>query len=295
MKNRVIALALLIASIIVVIKSISPLNIYNHIKEGNRLTTEEKFSEGRESYESALKLKENIKVRENILKSYYGEKKYEEVINSPAEENFLKGNSYVYLGDNSPEKSKEYYEKALEEYKLAMKKSDDINIKKNYELTLKKLEELKNQQNQKDDSSKDQENNQDKSSQDKSQSDKDNESQQKNNSDQSSKDNSNDQKDNQNNNNEQQNNSQNSEENSQEKDSSQQDSEKNSTENSSQQEKDSKQNSNSGSSELKESQEYIKEQEVRAILKGLEANEKQSFKNNERVINMSSDNPTNRW
>lgn len=282
MKNRVIALALLIASIIVVIKSISPLNIYNHIKEGNRLTTKEKFLEGRESYESALKLKENIKVRENILKSYYGEKKYEEVINSPAEENFLKGNSYVYLGDNSPEKSKEYYEKALEEYKLAMKKSDDINIKKNYELTLKKLEELKNQQNQKDNSSKDQENNQDKS-------------QQKNNSDQSSEDNSNDQKDNQNNNNEQQNNSQNSEENSQEKDSSQQGSEKDSTENSSQQEKDSKQNSNSGSNEIEESQEDIKEQEVRAILKGLEANEKQSFKNNERVINMSSDNPTNRW
>lgn len=286
MKNRVIALALLIASIIVVIKSISPLNIYNHIKEGNRLTTEEKFSEGRESYESALKLKENIKVRENILKSYYGEKKYEEVINSPAEENFLKGNSYVYLGDNSPEKSKEYYEKALEEYKLAMKKSDDINIKKNYELTLKKLEELKNQQNQKDNSSKDQENKQDQSSQDKSQ--------QKNNSDQSSENNSNDQKDNQNKN-EQQNNSQNSEENSQEKDSSQQDSEKNSTENSSQQEKNSKQNPNSSSNELKESQEDIKEQEVRAILKGLEANEKQSFKNNERVINMSDDNPTNRW
>lgn len=282
MKNRVIALALLIVSIIVVIKSISPLNIYNHTKEGNRLTTEEKFPEGRESYESALKLKENIKVRENILKSYYGEKKYEEVINSPAEENFLKGNSYVYLGDNSPEKSKEYYEKALEEYKLAMKKSDDINIKKNYELTLKKLEELKNQQNQKDNSSKDQENNQDKS-------------QQKNNSDQNSEDNSNDQKNNQNNNNEQQNNSQNSEENSQEKDSSQQGSEKDSTENSSQQEKDSKQNSNSGSNEIEESQEDIKEQEVRAILKGLEANEKQSFKNNERVINMSSDNPTNRW
>lgn len=287
MKNRVIALALLIASIIVVIKSISPLNIYNHIKEGNRLTTEEKFPEGRESYESALKLKENIKVRENILKSYYDEKKYEKVINSPAEENFLKGNSYVYLGDNSPEKSKEYYEKALEKYKLAMKKSDDINIKKNYELTLKKLEELKNQQNQKDNSSKNQENNQDKSSQDKSQ--------QKNNSDQNSEDNSNDQKDNQNNNNEQQNNSQNSEENSQEKDSSQQDSEKDSTENSSQQEKDSKQNSNSGSNEIEESQEDIKEQEVRAILKGLEANEKQSFKNNERVINMSDDNPTNRW
>jgi Ca-activated chloride channel family protein len=287
MKNRVIALALLIVSIIVVIKSISPLNIYNYTKEGNRLTTKEKFPEGRESYESALKLKENIKVRENILKSYYGEKKYEEVINSPVEENFLKGNSYVYLGDNSLEKSKEYYEKALEEYKLAMKKSNDINIKKNYELTLKKLEELKNQQNQKDNSSKDQENNQDKSSQDKSQ--------QKNNSDQNSEDNSNDQKDNQNNNNEQQNNSQNSEENSQEKDSSQQSSEKDSTENSSQQEKDSKQNSNIGSNEIEESQEDIKEQEVRAILKGLEANEKQSFKNNERVINMNSDNPTNRW
>ena len=64
------------------------------------------------------------------------------------EEGFLKGNSYVYLGDNSQDKNKEFYEKALEEYKLAMKTSDDINIKKNYELTLKKLEDMSKQQNQ---------------------------------------------------------------------------------------------------------------------------------------------------
>lgn len=43
------------------------------------------------------------------------------------------------------------------------------------------------------------------------------------------------------------------------------------------------------------SQEEIREQEVRAILKRLEGNEKQSFKNNERVMDINSNNPSNRW
>ena len=39
----------------------------------------------------------------------------------------------------------------------------------------------------------------------------------------------------------------------------------------------------------------VREGEVRAILKRLEGNEKQSFKNNERVINIDTGNSNNRW
>lgn len=146
MRNKIVATIFLVASIILVIKSLNPLKIYNFIEKGNSFIKEEKYSNGREEYEKALKLRENNQVKLNGLKSFYNEKNYEEVTKSNVEEGFLKGNSYVYLGDNSQDKNKEFYEKALEEYKLAMKTSDDINIKKNYELTLKKLEDMSKQQ-----------------------------------------------------------------------------------------------------------------------------------------------------
>lgn len=311
MKSKIIATALLVASIILVVKSLPTLQIYNHVNKGNSFVNEEKYSESREEYEKALKIKESNLIRANILKSFYNEKNYEEVTKSTVEEGFLKGNSYVYLGDNSPEKSREFYEKALEEYKLAMKKSDDINIKKNYELTLKKLEDMNNQQNQ-------QNNQENKENQDKENKDK----QEKNNQNQNSQDSSNEKKNNQEQNNSQQDNQQNgnnsqnneenkeknqssnSEENSQEKDSQneQQDNQNNSSEEEKQsqeeksQSEESQQNSGSNPQDMKEpTQEEIREQEVRAILKRLEGNEKQSFKNNERVMNINSNNPSNRW
>ena len=148
MRNKILATIVLVASIILVIKSLNPLKIYNFVEKGNSFIKEEKYSNGREEYEKALKLIENNQLKLNILKSFYSEKNYEEVTKSNVEEGFLKGNSYVYLGDNSQDKNKEFYEKALEEYKLSMKTSDDINIKKNYELTLKKLEDMSKQQNQ---------------------------------------------------------------------------------------------------------------------------------------------------
>lgn len=300
MKSKIFAIALLVASIILIVKSLPTLQIYNHVNKGNSFVNEEKYNESREEYEKALKIKESNLIRANILKSFYNEKNYEEVIKSTVEEGFLKGNSYVYLGDNSPEKSREFYEKALEEYKLAMKKSDDINIKKNYELTLKKLENINNQQNQ-------QNNQENKDNQDKENKEK----QEKNNQNQNSQDNSNENK-----NNQEQNNSQNNEENqeknqtsnieenSQEKDSQneQQDNQNNSSEEEKQsqekksQSEESQQNSGSNPKEMKEpTQEEIREQEARAILKRLEGNEKQSFKNNERVMNINSNNPANRW
>ena len=59
--------------------------------------------------------------------------------------------------------------------------------------------------------------------------------------------------------------------------------------------KDKQQGSAQSSGDVKPTKEQIKEQEVRAILKRLEGNEKQAFKNNERYINISDENNSNRW
>ena len=128
MRNKIVATIFLVASIILVIKSLNPLKIYNFVEKGNSFIKEEKYSNGREEYKKALKLRENNQIKLNVLKSFYSEKNYEEVTKSDVEEGFLKGNSYVYLGDNSQDKNKEFYEKALEEYKLAMKTLSLIHI-----------------------------------------------------------------------------------------------------------------------------------------------------------------------
>lgn len=281
MRNKIVATIFLVASIILVIKSLNPLKIYNFIEKGNSFIKEEKYSNGREEYEKALKLRENNQVKLNVLKSFYNEKNYEEVTKSNVEEGFLKGNSYVYLGDNSQDKNKEFYEKALEEYKLAMKTSDDINIKKNYELTLKKLEDMSKQQNQDN-----QQNQEDKSSQsnEKNQSSNNKEREKKENSSQEKQNNEKEQESNSQPN--EQNNNKQNEDNTQE----------NENQNESSDKKENNQNSNTAPQNMKEpSQEEIREQEVRAILKRLEGNEKQSFKNNERVMDINSNNPSNRW
>ena len=321
MRNKIVATIFLVASIILVIKSLNPLKIYNFVEKGNSFIKEEKYSNGREEYEKALKLRENNQVKLNILKSFYSEKNYEEVTKSDVEEGFLKGNSYVYLGDNSQDKNKEFYEKALEEYKLAMKTSDDINIKKNYELTLKKLEDMSNQQNQ--DNQQNQEDKQEKQNKENQNNNQNqqNNSQENSEQNQNSKDNNDSQnqedkssqsnEENQSSNNkeqekkesssqENQNNEKEQESNSQQNEQNNKQNEDNTQENENQNEssdkKENNQNSNTAPQNMKEpSQEEIREQEVRAILKRLEGNEKQSFKNNERVMDINSNNPSNRW
>ena len=300
MRNKIVATIFLVASIILVIKSLNPLKIYNFVEKGNSFIKEEKYSNGREEYEKALKLRENNQVKLNILKSFYSEKNYEEVTKSDVEEGFLKGNSYVYLGDNSQDKNKEFYEKALEEYKLAMKTSDDINIKKNYELTLKKVEDMSKQQNQDNQQNNSQENseqnqnskdNNDSQNQEDKSSQSNEENQSSNNKEQEKKESSS--QENQNNEKEQESNSQQNEQNNKQNEDNTQENE---NQNESSDKKENNQNSNTAPQNMKEpSQEEIREQEVRAILKRLEGNEKQSFKNNERVMDINSNNPSNRW
>ena len=248
MKNKIICLSILILSLIAFATSFNKTQAYYYNSKGNSFFKEMKFQEARDEYNKSLKIKENNEVRNNIIKSLYEEKKYKEITETPSTEYFIRGNSYAFLGDEavqqSPEEAIKNYKAALEEYKLAMKSSDDLNIKKNYEIVLKKIENLNNKQNQdKENNKQDQNNEQDKQNQ------------------------QNQQNQNNENNKQDQNN-----------------------------EQDGKQNNiPQGGVQPIDSKDDGREGEVRAILKRLEGNEKQSFKNNERVINIDTGNSNNRW
>lgn len=331
MKNKVISILLLLLSLFAFGINLDSARAYYYISKGNSFFKNENFEEARKNYELSLKLKDNPNVKKNIIKSFYEEKKYKEVIENESDEFFLRGNSYAFLGDSlmkeNPEEAKKNYKLALEEYKKAMKSSDDINIKKNYEIVLKKIEDLEKeqQQNQKNQNSKDnqeQNNSQNNNNQDKN---NQNDQQQKNNdsNNQDQKDNSQDNK--------QQNDKQNNSDNNNQKDKNNQDQQNNNQQNKQDQQnndqqqnnqngndqKDKNQQNNSGENQennnqpqdqkdknqgggastgdIKASKEDIKKNEIGVILKRLEGNEKQSFKNNERVMNIETGNSNNKW
>ena len=272
MKNKIICLSILILSLIAFAASFNKTQAYYYNSKGNSFFKEMKFQEARDEYNKSLKIKENNEVRNNIIKSLYEEKKYKEITETPSTEYFIRGNSYAFLGDEAvqqnPEEAIKNYKAALEEYKLAMKSSDDLNIKKNYEIVLKKIENLNNKQNQdKENNKQDQNNEQDKQNQ-------------QNQQNQNNENNKQDQNNEQNKQNQQNQQNQNSENNKQDQNN----------------EQDGKQNNiPQGGVQPIDSKDDGREGEVRAILKRLEGNEKQSFKNNERVINIDTGNSNNRW
>ena len=310
MKNRIICLVILILSLVAFAASFNSTQAYYHNSRGNSFFKEKKFDEARDEYNKSLKIKESNEVRNNIIKSLYEEKKYKEITETPSTEYFIRGNSYAFLGDEAvqqnPEEAIKNYKAALEEYKLAMKTSSDINIKKNYEIVLKKIEDLnnqnqQNQDNQKDkqDQNKDQDNKQDQQNKENQQNqdkqndkqdqnkDQDNKQDQQNNQNQQNQDKQNDKQDqnkDQDNKQDQQNN-QNQQNQDKQNDKQDQNKDQNDKQNSIPQ----------GEVQPIDSKDDVREGEVRAILKRLEGNEKQSFKNNERVINIDTGNSNNRW
>lgn len=358
MKNKVISILLLLLSLFAFGINLNSARAYYYTSKGNLFFKDENFEEARKNYELSLKLRDNPNVRKNIIKSFYEEKKYKEVIENESDEFFLRGNSYAFLGDDlikeNPEEAKKDYKLALEEYKKAMKSSDDINIKKNYEIVLKKIEDLEKEQQQNQDNQNKQDkqqenkdNNQQNKNNQNNQNNKDNQeqNQETNNQNNQDKNNQNDQqqKNNDSNNqdqkdksqdNKQQNNKQNNSDNSDQKDKNNQDQQNNQNNNQQdQQNKDQQQNqqgdqnnndqqdkqdqNNSGENQensnqpqdqqdknqgggvstgdIKDSKEDIKKNEIGVILKRLEGNEKQSFKNNERVMNIETGNSNNKW
>ncbi|WP_288218007.1 hypothetical protein [uncultured Fusobacterium sp.] len=314
MKNKIIAFLILIISAIFLFKNISKTNLYLDISKGNKALTNKEYEKSRNIYNKILSKVQNPGIESNILKSFYQEKKYDDVVKSKSDENFLKGNSYVYLSKNQ---DKEQLKKALAEYKKAMKSSDDINIKKNYELTLKYLnEQQNNQQNQ--DKNQQNDNNEDKNKQNQNNNnnnqksnDQNNSKNEKNNNQEKDNNNSNqqnsDNKDNKNRNNDKthsQNNQQNNKDEQKENSNNQnQQNNSNKQENKQNEQNDDRnhdnkntpQNTNSLPTNENLSNEQIKNNEIKAILQRLEGNEKQSFKNNERVINIGDNNNPNKW
>lgn len=297
MKNKVISILLLLLSLFAFGINLNSARAYYYTSKGNSFFKDENFEEARKNYELSLKLKDNPNVKKNIIKSFYEEKKYKEVIENESDEFFLRGNSYAFLGDSlikeNPEEAKKNYRLALEEYKKAMKQSDDINIKKNYEIVLKKIEDLEKEQQQNQD-------NQNK--QDKQQENKDNNQQNQNNqNNQNNKDNQEQNQENnnqnnqdKNNQNDQQQNQQGNQENNKQQDKNQQNNSGENQENSNQPQ-DKNQGSGASTGDIKDSKEDIKKNEIGVILKRLEGNEKQSFKNNERVMNIETGNSNNKW
>ncbi|WP_302820751.1 tetratricopeptide repeat protein [Fusobacterium ulcerans] len=318
MKNRIICLVILILSLVAFAASFNSTQAYYHNSRGNSFFKEKKFDEARDEYNKSLKIKESNEVRNNIIKSLYEEKKYKEITETPSTEYFIRGNSYAFLGDEAvqqnPEEAIKNYKAALEEYKLAMKTSSDINIKKNYEIVLKKIEDLnsqnqQNQDNQKDkqDQNKDQDNKQDQ--QNKENQDKQNDKQdQQNNQNQDKQDQNKDQdnKQDQQNNQNQQNQDKQNDKQDQNKDQDNKQDQQNNQNQQNQDKQNDKQDQNKDQNDKQnsipqgevqpiDSKDDVREGEVRAILKRLEGNEKQSFKNNERVINIDTGNSNNRW
>ena len=169
-----------------------------------------------------------------LIYSFYSYLIWNKPIESQGFIHFLKGNELVLKSKNPKDTSNS--EKALDEYKIAMKTNTDVNIKKNFELILKKKEEQQKQENQK----KDQKNKENNKKQD-----------------QNKKNDSKDQNKNEKNNKKQENQQQ------------------------------------SKSEKMKENQ---KKEELQSILNRLEGNEKQAFKNNEKIkVNLNNENTENRW
>lgn len=283
MKNKIICLAVLVLSLIAFAASFNRTQAYYYNNKGNSFFKEMKFQEARNEYNKSLEIRENSEVRNNIIKSLYEEKKYKEITETLSTEYFIRGNSYAFLGDETaqqnPEEAIKNYKTALEEYKLAMKTSNDLNIKKNYEIVLKKIEALNNNQNQQNQDKQNNKQNQNK--------DQDNKQDQQNNQNQQNQDKQNDKQDqnkDQDNKQDQQNN-QNQQNQDKQNDKQDQNKDQNDKQNSIPQ----------GEVQPIDSKDEGRDGEVRAILKRLEGNEKQSFKNNERVINIDTGNSNNRW
>ena len=283
MKNKIICLVILILSLVAFAASFNSTQAYYHNSRGNSFFKEKKFDEARDEYNKSLKIKESNEVRNNIIKSLYEEKKYKEITETPSTEYFIRGNSYAFLGDEAvqqnPEEAIKNYKAALEEYKLAMKTSNDVNIKKNYEIVLKKIGDLNKNQDQQN-----QENQKDKQDQNKDQNDKQD---QQNKQNQQNQDKQNDKQD--------QNKDQDNKQDQQNKQNQQNQDKQNDKQDQNKDQNDKQNSIPQGEVQPIDSKDDVREGEVRAILKRLEGNEKQSFKNNERVINIDTGNSNNRW
>ena len=326
MKNKkYIWIGTFVLSVLFLTYSYKDIKLYYYVKMGNKNYYSKNYEKAIEYYEKALKIKEDYNIRINLIITDYQMKNYKKVLESPVEDGFLKGNSLVFMSEKN-QNNTEDLKKSLEYYKEEILTNNDINIKKNYEIIENRLKEQQqnqdnnqqenkdkkqnqnsdsekdknnndNQQNNQSQDSKNQQNNNDNQQQD----NKDSQNNDKQNQNQNNKENSNknnqpnqNSNNNQNNldrNNNERNNSQENLDNSNKEKSKNSDQEKNQNSNS-----ENNKNSNSQNSPMDKPQQTKHQKKLQLMLKNLEKNEKQSFKNNERLIGVENESDTkNRW
>ncbi|MGL4688004.1 MAG: hypothetical protein ACRCVS_04880, partial [Fusobacteriaceae bacterium] len=88
-------LFIVILSFIIFILSINSMREYYYIRKGNISIKELKYEEAKISYEKAMKIKERVGTKNNLIKTFYASENYDKVIEEKHEEYFLKGNSIV--------------------------------------------------------------------------------------------------------------------------------------------------------------------------------------------------------
>lgn len=132
--------------------------------DGVKAYQEGKYDEALKKFLSAKGLKPDLSVlKNNTASTLYQMQKFQEALEEFSKINFEeqgipKAQFYYNLGNTYFRVNQ--FEQALEAYKKSLiENPGDMDTKKNYELTLKKLEEQKNKQNQdkKDDQDKDKE------------------------------------------------------------------------------------------------------------------------------------------
>lgn len=293
MKNKkYIWIGSFVLSILLLTYSYKDIKLYYYVKMGNKNYYSKNYEKAIEYYEKALKIKEDYNIRINLIITDYQMKNYKKVLESPVKNGFLKGNSLVFMFEKN-QNNTEDLKKSLEYYKEEILTNDDINIKKNYEIIENRLKEQQNQDNknndnnqQKNKDNKNQQNNDDNQGQDNkdNQNNKQNQDQNKNN--QSNQNSNNNQNDLDKNNNEQNNSQENLDNTDQEKNQN----------NSFEKERENNKNSSSQNSPMDKPEQTKQQKELQLMLKNLEKNEKQSFKNNERLIGVENESDTkNKW
>ena len=304
MKNKkYIWIGFFVLSILLLTYSYKDIKLYYYVKMGNKNYYSKNYEKAIEYYEKALKIKEDYNIRINLIITDYQMKNYKKVLESSVEDGFLKGNSLVFISEKN-QNNIEDLKKSLEYYKEEILTNDDINIKKNYEIIENRLKEQQQNQDNQNNNNNQQENKDKKQNQNSNKNNsqsQDNKNQQNNdnNRGQDNKDNQNNDKQNQdqNKNNNEQNNSQKNLDNSDKEKTKNNDQEKNQNSNSeNEKERENNKNSNSQNSSLDKPQQTKQQKELQLMLKNLEKNEKQSFKNNERLIGVENESDTkNRW
>ncbi len=257
------------------------------ISRGNSLSLKEKYIEADKVFEEAsLRYSSKTAQRNRGLNLYNGEE-YEKLIESGRGEKFLRGNAYAYLGEQDPAKAREHYESALEEYREAVKSSGDINIKKNYEIVSRRLEDMKNKKEKQQENRENQDQKQNKNQQEQDKGNNDQKQQQK--EQQQGDSNQNQQgKDKQENSQKQRKQNQGAEEQKQDDQGSKKDNSQSST--------GSENNQDKGQAQRREDlEETTQRREALTILERLEGSEEQAFKNNERLERIGGEEAHEAW